>query len=107
MKLKFINNDFINMTKGKYYDIIGILQDTYHKGKFIKIYTVIDNNNCIARFSKDNFEIEKINDKWNELKEFIKTEMNKDKVLLADSCYFQLILNKMYELEENKSEDKI
>lgn len=40
--------------------------------------------------------------KWILLKGFIKSEMNKEKVSLEDSCYFQLILNKMHELESDR-----
>ena len=40
--------------------------------------------------------------KWTLLKGFIKSEMNKGKVSLENSCHYQSILNKISELEENK-----
>jgi hypothetical protein len=40
--------------------------------------------------------------KWTLLKGFIKSTMNNSKVKLEDSCHYQAILNKMYELECDK-----
>jgi len=40
--------------------------------------------------------------KWTLLKGFIKSTMNTSNIRLEDSCHYQSILNKMYELEEIK-----
>jgi hypothetical protein len=53
-----------------------------------KLYELLQNNT--------------IDYKWNLLKGFIKSEMNKEKVSLEDSCHYQSILNKMFELECDK-----
>ena len=44
--------------------------------------------------------------KWNILKEFVKSKINSDKVTLKDSYHYQVILNKMYELDENNTSIK-
>jgi hypothetical protein len=43
-------------------------------------------------------------EKWLALKEFVKETMNSDKVTLENSCHYQIILNKIYELEEVNNE---
>ena len=45
--------------------------------------------------------------KWTLLKGFIKSTMNTSNIKLEDSCHYQAILNKIYELEEKKDEEII
>jgi hypothetical protein len=100
-EIKFINNNFENMTKDKYYCLFDEERGVYYKENFVDIYVVVDDNNCLARFTKDNFELEEIKDRWCLLKEFIKSTTNSNKVTVEDSCHYQAILNKMCELEHD------